>query len=70
MEDVQSYSDERRIAIDRVGVRGLRYPITVLDPSKRTQANGIVVLMTQPIGPRAWTPKAATLATVEIGTEI
>ena len=37
MEDVQSYSDERQIAIDRVGVRGLRYPITVLDPSNRTQ---------------------------------
>ena len=37
MEDVQSYADERRIAIDRVGVRGLRYPITVLDPSNRTQ---------------------------------
>ena len=45
MEDVQSYADERRIAIDRVGVRGLRYPITVLDPSNRTQGTTADVTM-------------------------
>ena len=31
MDDVQSRSDDRGIAIDRAGVTGLRYPITVLD---------------------------------------
>lgn len=45
MEDVQSYPDERRIAIDRVGVRGLRYPITVLDPSNRTQETTATITM-------------------------
>ena len=45
MEDVQSYADERRIAIDRVGVRGLRYPITVLDPSNRTQETTAEITM-------------------------
>ena len=45
MEDVQSYADERRIAIDRVGVRGLRYPIAVLDPSSRTQETTAEITM-------------------------
>ena len=31
MDDVQSRADDRGIAIDRAGVTGLRYPITVLD---------------------------------------
>jgi GTP cyclohydrolase IB len=31
MDDVQSRPDGRGLAIDRVGVSGLRYPITVLD---------------------------------------
>lgn len=31
MDDVQNRSDGRGIAIDRAGVTGLRYPITVLD---------------------------------------
>jgi len=31
MDDVQSRHDSRGIAIDRAGVSGLRYPITVLD---------------------------------------
>jgi GTP cyclohydrolase I len=31
MEDVQSRRDQRNIAIDQVGVSGLRYPIVVLD---------------------------------------
>ena len=29
--DVQSGSDERDIAIDQVGIRGLRYPLTFAD---------------------------------------
>jgi GTP cyclohydrolase IB len=31
MKDVQSQKDLRNIAIDRVGVKGIKYPITVLD---------------------------------------
>jgi GTP cyclohydrolase IB len=31
VEDVQSRRDDRRIAIDQVGVKALRYPIVVLD---------------------------------------
>ncbi len=31
LEDVQSRADSRGIALDRVGVSDLRYPITVLD---------------------------------------
>ncbi len=35
--DVQSMPDKRNIPIDKVGVRGLRYPITVRDRSKNFQ---------------------------------
>ena len=31
MEDIQNHKDYRNIDIDQVGVKGLRYPITVLD---------------------------------------
>ncbi len=31
MEDVQNHKDYRNIDIDQVGVKGIRYPITVLD---------------------------------------
>jgi GTP cyclohydrolase IB len=37
MEDVQSRPDERRIAIDQVGVSNLRYPIVVLDREQERQ---------------------------------
>ena len=37
MHDVQSQDDDRRIPIDRVGVNGLRYPITVLDRDHTVQ---------------------------------
>jgi len=37
MRDLQSERDERRIDIDKVGVRGLRYPITVLDRARKEQ---------------------------------
>jgi GTP cyclohydrolase I len=37
MRDVQASSDTRGIAIDRVGVSDLRYPITVLDRSNKEQ---------------------------------
>jgi GTP cyclohydrolase I len=31
MEDIQNHKDSRNIDIDQVGVKGIRYPITVLD---------------------------------------
>jgi GTP cyclohydrolase IB len=37
INDVQSRSDDRGIALDRAGVSGLRYPITVLDKSDGRQ---------------------------------
>jgi len=45
MEDVQSYSDTRRIEIDRVGVRGLRYPIQVLDRDRGMQETVATISM-------------------------
>jgi len=38
LADVQSRSDDRSLAIDWVGVKGLSYPITVLDRVQGTQA--------------------------------
>lgn len=37
MKDVQSSVDTRNIPLDRVGVRGLRYPIVVLDQTSEKQ---------------------------------
>ncbi|MEW6262776.1 MAG: GTP cyclohydrolase FolE2 [Thermodesulfobacteriota bacterium] len=37
MIDVQNLEDERRIDIDKVGVKNIRYPITVLDKAKGQQ---------------------------------
>ena len=37
MIDVQSQADDRRIDIDKVGVKNIRYPITVLDRAKGRQ---------------------------------
>lgn len=37
MVDVQNRKDERRIPIQKVGVKGLRYPITVLDRAHSLQ---------------------------------
>ena len=31
VEDIQNHKDNRNIDIDQVGVKGIRYPITVLD---------------------------------------
>src|SRR4051794_3289444 len=36
--DVQNHPDERRVAIDRVGVSNLRYPIVVLDRANQRQS--------------------------------
>jgi GTP cyclohydrolase I len=37
LADIQSSRDERNIAIDRVGVRGVKYPIVVLDCEREVQ---------------------------------
>ncbi len=37
MEDIQNLKDHRNIDIDQVGVKGIRYPITVLDKNNGTQ---------------------------------
>jgi GTP cyclohydrolase I len=37
MEDIQNNKDHRNIDIDRVGVKGIRYPITVLDKNMGEQ---------------------------------
>lgn len=37
MVDIQSMKDDRHIAIKKVGVKGLRYPITVLDRANALQ---------------------------------
>ena len=38
LKDIQSSPDSRGIHIDRVGVTDLRYPVTVLDRSKKAQS--------------------------------
>ncbi len=45
MEDVQSRRDEREVALDRVGVSGLRYPIVVLDRDHQKQHTVAVLKM-------------------------
>ena len=43
--DVQGRSDERRVAIDRVGVKGIRYPITIATRAGSTEAADATVNM-------------------------
>jgi GTP cyclohydrolase I len=43
MVDVQSFQDDRHIAIQKVGVKGLRYPITLLDKTEKYQHTTAVV---------------------------
>jgi GTP cyclohydrolase I len=38
LEDVQRRADDREVAIEQVGVSGLRYPITVLDKTAERQS--------------------------------
>lgn len=45
MEDVQGRRDEREVALDRVGVSGLRYPIVVLDRDHQKQHTVAVLRM-------------------------
>lgn len=37
MKDIQNQRDERQLPIDMVGVKGIRYPITLLDKQKKEQ---------------------------------
>jgi GTP cyclohydrolase I len=37
MDDIQSHRDHRKIEINKVGVKNIRYPITVLDKAKGVQ---------------------------------
>jgi len=37
MKDIQSQPDDRNISIDKVGIKNLKYPITVLDRAKAIQ---------------------------------
>ena len=37
LPDIQASADERRLAIDKVGVRGLRYPLALLDSTGNVQ---------------------------------
>ena len=46
LKDTQSEPDHRRIAIDRVGVKGVRFPIEIRDKAHRTQATVAVVGLT------------------------
>src|SRR6266550_8018612 len=45
MEDVQGRRDEREVALDRVGVSGLKYPIVVLDRDHQKQHTVAVLKM-------------------------
>lgn len=45
MKDVQSRPDDRGIALDEVGVTGLRYPITVLDKDNGKQSTVAQITM-------------------------
>jgi GTP cyclohydrolase I len=45
MEDVQNRADGRRIALDRVGIADLRYPIVVLDRDQQRQQTVAVLTM-------------------------
>jgi GTP cyclohydrolase I len=46
MRDTQSEPDDRQIAIDRVGVKALRYPIQVRDKHRSTQSTIATVQLT------------------------
>lgn len=45
MKDIQSARDDRRINIRKVGVRGISYPVTVLDKARRIQKTVATVNM-------------------------
>jgi GTP cyclohydrolase IB len=45
MKDIQSLPDDRNLPIDKVGIKNLRYPVTVLDRAKAIQHTVAVINM-------------------------
>ena len=45
LRDTQNEHDSRHISIDRVGVRGIHFPIVVSDKEKRTQSTVATIAM-------------------------
>jgi len=45
MKDLQNQPDKRNISIDKVGVKDVRYPITVLDRANKTQQTTALINM-------------------------
>ena len=45
MEDIQSQIDHRQIAIDKVGIKNVRYPIIVRDRQNRVQSTVATIAM-------------------------
>ncbi|MEO0081130.1 MAG: GTP cyclohydrolase FolE2 [candidate division WOR-3 bacterium] len=45
MDDVRAQEDHRQVPIDRVGVKGLRYPVVLLDKARRKQHTVAVINM-------------------------
>ena len=45
MIDLQNSRDHRKIAIDRVGIKGIKYPITVLDRANKQQTTTATIDM-------------------------
>ena len=45
MEDIQNHKDDRNIDIDQVGVKGISYPITVLDKDMGRQQTVAIINM-------------------------
>ena len=45
LKDTQNELDTRQISIDRVGVRGVRFPIVVSDKEQRTQSTVATVAL-------------------------
>ncbi|MFT5411667.1 MAG: GTP cyclohydrolase I, partial [Verrucomicrobiales bacterium] len=43
LKDTQNELDERHIAIDRVGVKALRYPVEIKDKESRKQSTVAMV---------------------------
>ena len=43
MRDIQNEIDDREVPLEKVGVKGVKYPVTVLDKSKKIQNTTAVV---------------------------
>ncbi len=46
LPDIQSTDDARRVAIDKVGVKGIRYPITLKTPGRTTEDGSLGTMTT------------------------